>query len=690
MNARIITYSLLAHINNSINSQSNFYQIFVPLVKRALSKMCAENRYKGDDTAEIIKTIDELYKIEMPPSILKILLQKVEIELNSRNVKFVEFFNDGSFVISKYTFDEYEEEIEKRTRDVNMLEDVFREFAQAEEKEVQVESLFEFLEQTKISLGKYIGKKYPKPFKDNTLEARFINFISGIPQLYELLQSVYVGSVIATYLEYQPSIQEKNVELVLDTNFIISLLDLNTPNSTSNCRKLLEIAGKLGYKFTVLDITIREFDGLMKSRRENFDNAFLSKLIDPEDIYNACERRNLTKTDLDKIRTDILIELTRFNIKVISNTDKYENKAKFSETYEQLKAKRNTSFAALHDAACIEYIKEKRGKPIYDFDKTTCWFINNSSSRGTFHSNGIQPYYIKAEELLNILWLASPMVKSMISSVEISSIGLSRLVSATLDDALPSAIIIRKLDENIQKYAKGNISDIDIVRVSKSIASRTVNQSVESLNEEAEKDPSKFVESLNNISKKEKQKEEHVRNSIRRILKNIEGKSQLLNREISKTTKDRKSFEYAADIHRNKYEEAVEVNSQLLQENKRIKNELLKIENKKREDKRREYIAMKVRNWRLKSALWIFIALCMVSLVVLYTYSINDWNGSKAKEYLLYLQQDLIVSLLFYLSSTVLGIFITFFVVRYNASTVNAFISKINIPSELKEKEEDL
>ncbi len=684
MDKKILTYSLLAHINNQTPAESSYESIFIPLVKRGLSKMCASGQFKGDDINDIKKHIDELYGLNMPETILKKILSRIASELNTKDRVVVQFFSGGSFIIEEYVFSEYEDEINKRNEDLERLQRIFNEFLKAEGKDENSESIFDFVEQNKVSLGKYISKKYPIEHADNTTEARFINFIKSVNELYSVLQSVYIGSIISTYLEYQPSGIKRDVELVLDTNFVISLIDLNTSSSTANCRRLLEIAGQLGYRFTVLAITIREIDQLLKTRVDNFDSAFLSKQVDPEDIYNACERRNLSKTDLDRIRLNITSEIEKFNVVIISKTEAYEQRARFSDEYEKLKEVRNTTFAALHDATCIDYVKEKRGRPVYDFHRVNCWFVNNSSSRRNSYSNGAQPYVIKAEDLLNLLWLASPMVKANISNAEISSIGLSRLVSATLDDSLPSALTIKKLDDNIRKYADGNITHEDVIRVSKSIAERTITN-LDDLNKLAEDDDKKFVETLQSIANTQKKKEDEFTQLLNRLVDDITRKSKILEEKTLKIDKEKDSYEQAITTEQSKYKEALDSSLFLAEQNKAMRNENIRLQNELRKPNREKYIRNKVFRWRLKSFLLVLIGPAVLIVTLWYVINLNNGDLNLSKEFLQKHTSNIIFSSLISLASLIYsGIFIKIFSDRFNHSALTAYRNSIEIPENLK------
>lgn len=121
----------------------------------------------------------------------------------------------------------------------------------------------------------------------------------------------------------------------------------------------MEVCKNLGYKFHILQDTIEEIKGLINFKSSNYDKAVITKYINREDIYNACERRKINSVDLDRISDNIENILTsKYNINVISNTDKLRNKARFSKEYSLLKPFRNSDKAALHDAIAIIYVKK--------------------------------------------------------------------------------------------------------------------------------------------------------------------------------------------------------------------------------------------------------------------------------------------------------------------------------------------
>lgn len=397
------------------------------------------------------------------------------------------------------------------------------------------------------------------------------------PVGYEVIRKIYLGSILSCYLsEYEP--QDKmmsDVELLLDTNFIVSLLDLNTPESTTTCRQLLKIASSFGYSLRVLKETIKETTDLLLKKAEYFDKSFLPKLINPEDIYKACERRNLNRNDLERIADNLEnILVDEYSILQIPYTVKYQNLAKSSTEYAEFKKIRNTDFAALHDIMALYYVREKRGKKkIKHFEDVNCWFVNNAINHDNsdyvgYKLRGYQPEIIRADELLCVLWFIKPDIGNGDLTDGVVDTNLNALISCTLNSSLPQASIIKELDDNIQKYKDASISDKDILRIATRITTHQL-KNIEELNEIAESDSKQFVQKLKEEADKQKQEDDKRIARFEDVLKKLE--------RLSSKPSD------------------IEVE----------KRKRFKLINENRERDRNGYIKKQICKWRLKTWYWV-------------------------------------------------------------------------------------
>lgn len=677
---RLITYSLLAHINNTGTLTKGLIDIFVPLTKRALAEMNSKKIHSGKNISEIKRTIEDLYSIDIPIPVLKNILNQIAEEVNTEETKKFILYKDGAFSIQDYIFDEFESLIEEKEILIENIERLFQEFCSLNDNnKTEYSSIFEFLDINKTTISRYLSDNHISQKGDDfSIEAQFVSFFKRIPKIYNIIKELYLGSILSSYVEYSTNPINLKVELLFDTNFIISLIDLNTPESTDTCKKLIEIAQHNGYKISVLNDTIEETQRLILRRAEHFHESFLSKKINPEDIYNACDRRGLTKTDLENISDTIQERLAKdFKIITIPNTTKYSNIAKFSKEYKNLQKFRNSKAAALHDATAIYYVKEKRGnKRFKAFENVNCWFVNNAfnveyndfSQCNQVFDNDFQPEIIKVDILLNILWLSNPNVGNSLNSDEIINVGLPALISSTLNESLPKNAIIRELDDNIQKYAKDKLSDEQVVRVATRIANKQIT-SVEKLNKLAQDNKEKFVKRLQLEAEKQKQIENKRVEQIEKIVLDLQ-------KESEKIRKERAELIVQEEKHK-----------KLQQELNESKIKEFEKENKLREFQREKYIDKQLKTWRTKSWIELSIAIIIAVIGLLILFYFSNWSVSKASELFISLKGNIIISFLFSIVAIIFSAIVikSLFYKYRNQSNIKAFIELINIPDELKE-----
>lgn len=649
---KAITYSLLTHIRNNGYLAKGPFDIFIPLVKKAISSLNNKGIYQGANISEIKYEADSLYTLDFPIPVIKKILFQISKEINTNEKTNFVLHKDDSYVIDKFIFEEFDQVISAKEEEIERIEKLYIQFLETTtENEIFPENIFKFIEKNKFNLSKYFSEKNEKNGDDFTTEAQFISFFKSIPSVYEVIKDIYLGAIISCYIEYQPEISTKEVELLLDTNFIVGLLDLNTPESTHTCRTLIKIAKANNYKISILQATIDETENLLKSKANNFDKSFLQKKINPEDVFNACDRRKLSKSDLERLSDNIVKELNYYKINIIYHHDKYTNEAKHSPEYEDLKKIRNSDISALHDATAIIYVKKQRKKLIKEFEKVNCWFVNNSTSffGDTFNlKNGFQPTTIKADDLLNILWLSSPSLNKEFSSDDLINIGLTSTISLTLNKNLPKSRVLKELDENLCKYAQENISDEDIVRIAKRITNKQLTN-IEELNLLAENRHEDFTKRLNEESEKQKEIEIKTAKKLDTVFKAVKN-------ETSKYINLRKKLE-----NENKIQSDELINT------KKALNDKNEEFNKYKTDL---FIRNEIRKWRLKT-----IIECIISVLILIGISI----------YLLYINRwDLIKTIEYYKNHFIINILISILIVLFNGYFFKSLYDKYRNHSNIE------
>lgn len=669
---RAITYSLLAHVRNTGTLIKGPIDIFVPLIKRTLHILNERGIFKGKSIIEIQNLSNELYSIDFPLPVLKTILNKIATEVNTEKSVNFQLFQDNSFILKNFYFEDFEQKIQESIRDVEAIEKLFKDFAKVNNVDLSVNnSIIKFIEKNKASISKYISNHQSKNGNDYTLEAKFVEFFRKIPKIYEIIKRLYLGSIITSFLEFKTDKTPNSVELLFDTNFIISLLDLNTPESTHTCNKLLDVCKNLGYKFSILNDTIEEIKFLITKKAENYSNTFLGKKINPEDIYNACERKNLSRNDLERIVDNIENLIIEKGIIIIPYTENLKNKAKISREYEVFKEYRNSKISALHDATAIYYVREKRGKKIKEFEKVNCWFVNNSVSQNSENSNH-EEYYIefqnesiRADELLNILWLSSPSINNKIENDDLIDIGLTSIVAFTLNDSLPKASIIKELDDNIQKYRGETISDKDIILISTRISNRQL-KDISKLNSLAINDKEEFVKKLKEEATKQESEEKIRIEKLEDLFKKFEKQISLLDKEKLKIKKTN-------ELNLNSTKELNEERIRRIQSENKLKKIL-----------RDKFINKKIAVWRNWILIFILFSAIFFCLSLKISLEKNKYEIIKSiKETIKFECTDNLGIIYISISSLLFAVFLPLFLLRFiNTSTIEAFKKTIEIPEE--------
>ena len=683
---KAITYSLLSHIRSNSTLIKGPLDVFVPLIKRVLSKMNEDGVFSGKSITEIKAYSDKLYSFDFPLPVLENILKLIEVELNiDGTIKFT-VHQDKSFAINKYVFTEFEDDIRKHKQEVFNLQKLFADFCVSSGfEDYKDQSIFDFIESSKLELSKYLANKDNGKENNYSIEAQFIEYFRPISHVYDFIKKIYLGSIISGYIEYKTTEATLEVELLLDTNFIIAALDLNTLESAHTCLTLLKIANSQGYKCKVMNITIDEIKNLLQAKADNFNNTFLQRVVYPEDVYNACERRKLNKADLERIIDNIESEITNLGIQVIYDTSKFQNLAKFSPEYKTLKEHRNTEKAALHDAAALQYVRDKRGKKVYDFEKVNCWFVNNSISRegeSNYTINGQQPEIIKADDLLNILWLSNPQSKIDMSDDELTDIGLSSLVSLALNKELPKTSVIRELDDNIHKYSNTEISDTDILRIATRITSKQL-KDVESINELAESNKEEFVRRLKSEAKKQEQIEINRLKMLEEAVSKLSEKSDSLDKV--KERMERKEQLAEKQVERLKQETAIHKGNA-----DTLKSTLLAEQNKTRSERRRIFYKNEIKKWRRNSWIEFILSVGVILAGLIYFLWTSNWNFEVAKSNIIQFKNNFWIGIIL----TIVGFVFTkitlpTLVGKYrNHSNIENFKKGLELPEDCEELKE--
>lgn len=528
-NKKVAAFSLLAHINDNNIGLNSFQDIFIPIVKSSLCKMNRDGIKSGQSMTEVKDQVDKVFALDIPIPILRNLLHTISNEVAKDPENQFILHRDGAFQMNKYLFADYKEELDQKENEIDEVDKIYKAYLTSNGLDPRAEpSIFDYIDLNRTNLSKFFAYKQTQQLEiEYVHQANFINSIKVNKKIYDILRRVYLGSIIAAYLEVEIGEIKNKTELLLDTNFILGLLDLNSTEATHTCRKISEICDRLGYTKSILPFTIEEIEMLIERKASQLENAFFQGYLDPESIYNAAKRRNLSKTQLQQIAMNLKDTLEKeHKIQIVGNDQKFRNLAKYQyskilEFYKGLRG--DHGFSALHDTTAIAYVKTKRGNPIKgDLMKANCWFVTNTPFNIALpEHNGTLPEIIRAEEILNFLWLSNPSVTAFINSSELSSLGLTRLVSTTISYSLPSPKVLRDLDDNFNAYGGTTITADDTIMVASMIAKKRITKP-EELNKVALQSPDNFISKVKDFADQGRREEKEMKEKLDKILERLD------------------------------------------------------------------------------------------------------------------------------------------------------------------------
>ena len=548
MNDNVLTsYSFLAALSE--NETDIYKTVYLPLFKRAISSYAAKksskvsNSIQGTDI-DIQSIILEEYGIEVPILIVRKLIKAVGTSLSKkeRNIFKFDIFEDGkAFQFTNYNYFSTEEIYDRERRNAQALQQAFEDYLKSENlSEKNIPSFSQFIDKNKCNLSSFFSGKNGLIHDVEGSFMAHVNFLQhiegGYHYLYQTAERIYLGSVIASFLETGVDLESKmdnNIIYYLDTQIVLEALDLQKAEDTLPTQELLKLIRATGGKIRLLDITINEIHKIIELAINNYSKSHPTTAVN-----EACVRIGKNKTWLisinGKLESFIKAEL-QVDIDGILET-KMSLYSK-SEDVNLLKQTRIHKSTAIHDVAAYLHVRDRREGNIRLFQKAKYWFVTANKKLADFNisrkTNGFVNETIMPEELTSLLFLKNPQKLAK----KVSQIGLNELIAQTLSEEYASKELINEIDIAIKESADLSAEDYNILF--SSIALQSTNK-IQKLLEEIS-DKRKFNESIHKLIEKErtkraKSKEEklqrqklfeevnHEKLSLEEKLKNLEAK----------------------------------------------------------------------------------------------------------------------------------------------------------------------
>lgn len=465
-NKILTSYSFIASLNETGNDIYN--AVYLPLFKRAMY-LYAQQKNTGKDS-DIQKTFFDEYGIEMPLVITRKLIETIEKDLSRREKEkfgYKSFEGGKSFQLNSYIYTALEESYDRERRQINALQEAFNAYVKSEAGEVlEIPSFTDFINRYKNELSSFLsGKnrdiKNIEAEKSYLLHVKFLKYIeSNNDALFKIVEHIYIGVIIASYLEKNINLETKpnnKVTYFLDTKIVLEALDLQNQEDTHPTRELLKLIRDSGGDIRILDITLTEIQGIINTAIANYN-----KQNPTTTINEACLRIGKNRTWLTTINGKLesyLKEELKINISSVPETDLKEFYA--SKDTKELKKIWYRKNAAEHDVAAYLYVRKRR-KQEHDkphMQQASCWFITANKRLSNFNIskkvNGHPCEIVMPQDLTSLLFLQNPHRNSQ----QISSIGLGEIIAQTIFEEYPSKDIINEFDNVIRE--NDNIKEED-------------------------------------------------------------------------------------------------------------------------------------------------------------------------------------------------------------------------------------
>ena len=451
------TYALLAYLKEtSISAQTAITDLYIPLVKKAMSEYANENglsEYKGRSLSEIQQKIRSIFEIEIPLPILAKILKSISAEIDDDNI--FALYGDGAFIIKSYVFNDINTLVESERANINLLKEDFRAYCKENGFKYDFEELEQFIlaQQMDIFTDKRTDLLSIDYYIPKYIQERIAN-----DSIFKIMSNIYLGSIIASYLAQNITQKVTDTELLLDTNFFISLINLNTEDAYHTCNQLFSLCQQLGFRFTMLNSTVNQIKVLLSNRINDFVNRDFIGSVRAADVFNACIRNNIDKTGRERIKDNITRMIDEKGILVIKDAQILDiiDKAKKSAEYKELIQKRQyNADSALNDIVAKLYVERKRGNDIREFVDVKCWFLHNSYSPYDYsYGHKVhERYLISANELLVLLWLSCPASGQKIKINDITKSGLASYITTYRRSKTPTRETLKIIKKRIDAVA---------------------------------------------------------------------------------------------------------------------------------------------------------------------------------------------------------------------------------------------
>ena len=168
---------------------------------------------------------------------------------------------DHSFIVKKLFCSTIEKDYKCQKRRILKLEKDFTIFCEGLGIEANFDELVDFIQDQK---SRIFENGTSRIYNQGYHISKFVSSrLKNKDENYRTICDLYLGGVIASYLQFQIKERIVDTELLIDTNFYISLINLNTEEAYESCKQLYDMTTGMGYRFSILESTIEQIKILL-------------------------------------------------------------------------------------------------------------------------------------------------------------------------------------------------------------------------------------------------------------------------------------------------------------------------------------------------------------------------------------------------------------------------------------------
>ena len=431
---------------------------------------------QGKDYTELKEMVEQEFGLNMPIPVINSLMYEIYRTSKSGFI----LNNDHSFVIRSEINTDVASNYKTQKRRIQSLKRNFSQFCEGLGVEANFNELITFIQDQK---NRIFERKPSSIYKQDYHISKYVyTKLKNRDLYYDIICDIYLGGVIASYLQFKIKERIVDSELLIDTNFYISLINLNTEESYETCKQLFDLTIGIGYRYSILESTIEQIKILLADRAKKVKSKGLLASLDVADVLSACERRGLEKTDLENIKDNLREDLAKKGISIVYNSSirMLIEKTEKSSDLRSLTKLRGNKESAFNDLLAQEYVSYKRrGKAITDFNDVNCWFLNNSFSVNWKEKDKPvwQRISITASDLLVLLWLANPSLSMGSNRHMLAIASLSANVINYRSGRYPSSKVVGRLQDKIAKLQEQhNVSEKSVANLCLRMAEGAIDQ----------------------------------------------------------------------------------------------------------------------------------------------------------------------------------------------------------------------